>query len=154
VPQRYTVPALPLTKILRIGIANPLFHLVRPMAFALHTLPLNRVRKKHGLQPLGFDLLRVYTDGDYTLYADAPELYPQHHLPTNHSSSGSIIWPPPSHKPDWWESLPTTKPIVYITLGSSGQGRLLHFSTASAVLASGNSNCSNGTERKAGNHSL
>lgn len=125
VRQHYTVPNIPLTKIFPIPIANALFQMVRPIAFSLHTMPLNRVRRKFGLPPLGFDLRRVYTDADHTLYADIPELFPAHDLPANHTYLGPVIWSPPIETPDWWDTLPTDKPIVYVTLGSSGQGQLL-----------------------------
>jgi UDP:flavonoid glycosyltransferase YjiC (YdhE family) len=36
-----------------------------------------------------------------------------------------VIWSPPIPAPHWWDSLPADKPVVYVTLGSSGQGRLL-----------------------------
>jgi UDP:flavonoid glycosyltransferase YjiC (YdhE family) len=125
VRQHYTVPDIPITKILPVAVADHLFNFVRPMAFALHTFPLNRVRRKFGLPSLGFDLRKVYTDADYTFYADVPELFPAHDLPQNHSFLGPIIWSPPIDKPAWWDTLPKARPIVYVTLGSSGQGRLL-----------------------------
>lgn len=125
VAQRYRVPNIPLTKFLPISVATMLFRTVRPMAFALHSRPLNGVRRRHSLPALGFDLRRVYTDADHTLYADVAELFPPRRLPSNHSYLGPVIWSPPIPMPDWWDSLPADKPIIYVTLGSSGQGRLL-----------------------------
>lgn len=123
--QSYTVPRLPLTRLLPIPLANALFGLVRPLAFAAHTVPLNRVRRQYGLAPLGFDLRRIYTDADLSAYADIPELFPTDDLPANHAYLGPVIWSPPLAPPDWWDTLPTDLPLVYVTLGSSGQGQLL-----------------------------
>ena len=97
--QKYTVPELPLTKILGVTAAQALFNLARPLAFALHTLPLNRVRKEHGLKPIGVDLRRIYTWADHTLYADIPELTPTYELPQNHHYIGPVNWSPgiPAH---------------------------------------------------------
>lgn len=125
VEQRYTVPGLPLTRFVPIALANVLFKLVRPLAFALHTIPLNRVRRKHGLPSLGWNLNRVYTDADYTLYADVPQLFPPHDLPPNHAFIGPVLWSPPLPVPDWWDQLPADRPLVYVTVGSSGHGALL-----------------------------
>jgi len=36
-----------------------------------------------------------------------------------------VTWSPPTRLPDWWDALPAARPIVYVTLGSSGQGALL-----------------------------
>lgn len=121
----YAVPNIPLTKILPIHIANALFRMVRPVAFASHSLPLNRVRRKFGLPTLGLDVRRVYTDADYTLYMDVPELFPAFGMPDNHAYLGPVIWSTPSAPPSWWDTLPEDKPLVYVTLGSSGQGKLL-----------------------------
>ncbi|HAT31107.1 MAG TPA: glycosyl transferase family 1 [Janthinobacterium sp.] len=125
VRQRYTVPNIPLTKVLPVKVANLLFRMARPLAFAAHAVPLNRVRRHYGLPSLGGDLRRVYTDADHTLYADIPELFPAHDLPASHTYLGPVIWSPPVETPDWWGKLPQGKPVVYLTLGSSGQGQLL-----------------------------
>ncbi|TFW19283.1 glycosyltransferase [Duganella callida] len=122
---RYTVPSLPMTRVLPIALADPLFRLAQPLAFALHARPLNRVRRKYGLPSLGPDLRRIYTDADHTAYMDVPELFPAHDLPAHHSYLGPVMWAPPIAPPDWWTTLPDERATVYVTLGSSGQGRLL-----------------------------
>lgn len=122
---QYRVPSIPLTRFLPVPVADLLFRAARPIAFALHARPLNNVRRRHGLPALGSDLRRVYTDADRTLYADAAELFPPIGMPVEHSYIGPVTWSPPIPLPDWWEALPQDKPLVYVTLGSSGQGRLL-----------------------------
>jgi len=125
VPQRYTVPAIALARALPIALADRLFRLARPLAFALHSMPLNRVRRAYRLPSLGYDLRRVYADADYVLYPDIPEMFPAVGLPDHHAYLGPVTWSPPIAPPSWWELLPTDLPVVYVTLGSSGQGALL-----------------------------
>lgn len=122
---QYRVPNIPLTRFLPVPVADLLFRAARPIAFALHARPLNNVRRRHGLPALGSDLRRVYTDADRTLYADAAEMFPPVGMPVEHSYIGPVTWSPPIPLPDWWDDLPQGKPLVYVTLGSSGQGRLL-----------------------------
>ena len=123
--QRYPIPEHPLAKLFGPRIAQALFDVARPLVFAQHTLPLNRVRKRHGLPPLGFKLNRVYTDADHVLYADVPEMFTMQGLPGSHHFLGPILWSPPVAKPAWWHRIPLDRPILYVTLGSSGQARLL-----------------------------
>ena len=121
----YPIPELPFTRITGLKVGQALFDLVRPFAFALHARPLNQVRRKYGLAPLGSDLGKAYTSADYTLYADIPELVKTRHLPGNHRFLGPILWSTQTPLPDWWDSLPQDKPIVFLTLGSSGRADLL-----------------------------
>ncbi len=121
----YPVPSLPLTRLLPISLASVLFRLAQPLAFALHTRPLNQIRRKYGMASLGHDIRRTYTDADQVLYADLPEFFPDLVLPENHHFIGPIIWKPPVATPLWWDSLSTERPIIYVTLGSSGHGNLL-----------------------------
>lgn len=121
---RFRVPDIPMTRFLPVSVADPLFRAALPIAFALHARPLNAVRRRHGLPALA-GLRRVYTDADHTLYADAAEMFPPVHMPANHSYIGPVTWSPPIPFPDWWDTLPQDRPLVYVTLGSSGQGTLL-----------------------------
>jgi UDP:flavonoid glycosyltransferase YjiC (YdhE family) len=125
VAQRYRVPAIPLSRWLPVPLAQRLFDLVRPVAFALHSRPLNRVRRNYRLPSLGRDLRRIYTDADYVLYTDTPEMFPAQDLPRTHSYLGPVTWSPATALPSWWDALPDERDIVYVTLGSSGQGALL-----------------------------
>ena len=123
--QRFPLPQLPMVDWIGLPAARALFNAVRPLAFALHTRPLNRVRRENGLAPLGTDLRRIYTDADQTLYADVPDLVPTYDLPANHHYLGPILWSPDVASPPWWDDLKTDRPIVYVTMGSSGSVTLL-----------------------------
>lgn len=121
----YPVPDLPMTRILGVPLAQKLFDLARPIAFALHARPLNQVRRRYGMPPLGHDLRVVYAWGDYTLYADVPELVATRPLPANHRYLGPPLWSTGVPLPEWWGRLPQNKPVILLTLGSSGQAELL-----------------------------
>ena len=123
--QHFPVPELPIARRLGLPIAQGLFQLARPFAFAYHTLPLNRIRREYGLPSLGFDLRRIYTEADHTLYADVPEMAPTFGRPDNHHYLGPILWSPPVELPMWWQDVPRDRPVVYVNLGSSGRRELL-----------------------------
>jgi UDP:flavonoid glycosyltransferase YjiC (YdhE family) len=122
---RYPAPDLPVTRLLGRRLGGALFALARPIAFALHTRPLNRVRRGYGLASLGLDLRRVYTDADGVLYADIPELHPTEGAPPTHHYLGALLWSPAVPLPSWWGYLPADRPRIYVTLGSSGRRDLL-----------------------------
>lgn len=122
---RYPVPDLPVTRLLGVGLGQFLFDAVRPLAFALHARPLNRARRRFGLPSLGHDLRRAYAWGDQTWYADVPEVIPTRSLPPNHRYLGPVLWSARPAAPSWWHSLPRDRPIVCVTLGSSGRADLL-----------------------------
>lgn len=120
----FPLPEHPLARILGVTAATLMFRAVRPLVFAQHALPLNRLRRRYGLASLG-DLRHAYTHGDYTLYADTPGLVPTANLPRNHRYIGPVLWSPKVELPPWWSGLPQDAPLVYVTLGSSGQADLL-----------------------------
>jgi UDP:flavonoid glycosyltransferase YjiC (YdhE family) len=122
---RFRMPSLPFAHLLSPGLADAAFAIARPLAFAAHALPLNRVRHAYGLPGLGWDVRRVYCDGDLTLYADIPELIPIFSAPTTHRYIGPVLWSPPVELPAWWHDVIAGEPPIYVSLGSSGQARLL-----------------------------
>jgi UDP:flavonoid glycosyltransferase YjiC (YdhE family) len=85
--------------------------------------PYNTVRKSYGLRLLN-SLQEICDCIDrcphWLLYLDIPSLSPTADIPSNHSYLGPPIWSPYVVLPDWWDDLPPDKPVVYLTLRSSG----------------------------------
>ncbi|MDH3979081.1 MAG: glycosyltransferase [Gammaproteobacteria bacterium] len=124
--QRYPIPEHVMARLVGVDLAQALFRLVRPLIFAAHTIPMNRVRKEWGQPLLGTDLRRVYTDADHTLYADVPGFIETAGMPDDHHHFlGPVLWSPPQAFPDWWNEVRNDRPIIYVTPGSSGDSRLL-----------------------------
>lgn len=123
---RFVVPDLPMVKYLGVGLSQHLFDLARPFAFAYHCRPMNALRRHYGLPSLGHDLRHIYTDADLVLFSDVPELYDATASPPDKGLFlGPIQWSPDVPLPDWWSRVDPDTPTIYVTLGSSGDGKLL-----------------------------
>ena len=125
-PARFPLPVLPLTRRLPLPVAGALFAIARPLAFALHCRPMNRLRAQHGLPSLGHDLRRVYSDADHLLIPDIEALFPMQGPAEHFSRVGPLSWSPPV---PWPAGLGAhagdLRPVVYVTLGSSGPPQAL-----------------------------
>ncbi len=121
----FPMPVLPLTQRMPLGIASLLFRVSHRIFMGLQCGPVNALRRHHGLPSLGHDLRRVYTDADRVAYADAVGMFPMRDLPDSHGFIGPVSWSPPVKVPPWWEALPQHRPVVYVTVGSSGSARVL-----------------------------
>lgn len=118
--RRLPLPVLPWTRFAPLAPVSWMFSRAQSLLLAPHTRPINSVRLAHGLPSLGSDLRRVYTDADHTLYADSAELFPLVGAPPGHLHIGPLLWSPPGSRPDWWGDLAPDRPLVYVTMGSSG----------------------------------
>jgi UDP:flavonoid glycosyltransferase YjiC (YdhE family) len=116
---RFPLPDHPIVRVLGERIAAEHFPTALPLVFRHFARPLDRLRRAHGLAPLG-GLLELLTAGDLTLYADAPELVPTARLPATHRFLGPVLWSPEVPLPGWWDAL-DDRPAIYVTLGSSGR---------------------------------
>lgn len=123
--QTFPMPELPFLRVTGVRLGEAVFRTVRPLAFAMHCRPLNRICREFHVPPPGYDLRRVYTEADYVLYADLPELVPIHNAPTNHQHIGPILWEPNVQLPEWWSTIPSSQPLIYVTMGSSGAAEVL-----------------------------
>jgi UDP:flavonoid glycosyltransferase YjiC (YdhE family) len=121
----FHMPPGNLTRMLGQAIADRIFDLARPFVFKAHAKHLNRLRKRHGLPPIGKNLHDVHTFADHTLYADVPDMFSMKTRPSNHHFIGPINWSPNIQLPIWWNDLPNDKPIAYVTCGSSGSEQQL-----------------------------
>lgn len=122
---RFPVPDIPLTRWLGVALAQHIFDAVRPMVFKAHAQPLNRVRRRFGLPAIKGDLREAYSWGDATWYADMPDLLDMQPLPPWHRFIGPVLWASGGELPDWWSRLPEDRPLVVVSLGSSGRADFL-----------------------------
>jgi UDP:flavonoid glycosyltransferase YjiC (YdhE family) len=122
---RFRMPSLPFVSRLGEKLSTALFRMGRPIGFALHARPMNRLRRDYALPGLGWDVRRVYCDGDVTLYADIPALVPVFGAPPTHRYIGPVLWSPPVAPPPWWDPVLNGEPPIYVSLGSSGPSALL-----------------------------
>lgn len=121
----FPLPEHPLTRVMGVALAQQLFRLVRPSVFAYHSIAFNKIRREFGLPSLSYNLREIYTEADQTLYADIPHIVPNVCLPSHHHWLGPVLWSPQVQLPNWWPHLPSQRPIIYVTLGSSGEGHRL-----------------------------
>ncbi len=128
---RCPVPEHPLVNVLGVAVMRQILRLSLPMFFAIQAHAFNRLRKAYGLKPYrGRGAHEVFTHGTRTLYLDIPQLYNFEHLSDSEAFIGPVNWEPEIPLPDWWARLPTDRPTVFITPGSSGSPqatqRLIH----------------------------
>jgi UDP:flavonoid glycosyltransferase YjiC (YdhE family) len=119
------LPEHPAVRFFGVKLSRLLFPLLQPVIFRFHSRGFNRLRKAHSLSVLK-GLQEVYTYGAWTLYADIPSCAPTENLPKNHLYIGPIIWSPSVPFPGWWDCLPADSPVIYVTLGSSGNISVIH----------------------------
>lgn len=120
----FPLPDHPIVKLLGIKMAERHFPRAMPAVFSYFARPLNDLRRRHGLAPIG-SLPDVLTYGDYTLYPDVPELVPTAGAPPSHHHLGPVLWSPAIALPPWWSKLDPKRPTAYVTLGSSGRTQAL-----------------------------
>lgn len=85
----------------------------------------NSVRRDLKLKPTD-DLFQQW-QGDLTLLADLPSYAPTKALPDNVKYVGPLVWEPKGMKlPAWWNKMEgSTGPLVYLTMGSTGDHKLI-----------------------------
>ena len=104
------------------GFTQRYFDLVRPLAFWLYTRPINRLRRRHGLKSFGSSTGRALYGADDVLYVDPPGIVRMRtQLPANHRFLGAPMWSPDVALPPWWDDLSPDRPLIYVSLGSTGK---------------------------------
>ena len=125
---RHIVPEYRWVSWLGHRLAQALFVSFRKLGFAHHASPVNRLRRSYGLPSLGNDFGRLLIDGDFTCFADSPQVVPMDRLEVNQRFIGPVPWSPKVTLPPWWEKMRhegETVPLVYVNLGSSGPPEVL-----------------------------
>lgn len=117
--ERWPVPDHPIVRLVGVERAEKYFPQALPKVFGHFAAPLNQLRKRHGMAPFA-SLSHQLCFGDSVLYPDVPELCPlTDAAPASHHFLGAVQWSPPVTAPlDLTGD--RTLPLVYVTLGSSG----------------------------------
>lgn len=103
-----------------------IYRIVLPKIFELQGAGINKLRLEHGLPPYK-DYLTGFTHGDHVLLLDMPELVPSDELlPSNHHYVGPVTWSANHPLPPWWDQIDQNKPIIYVSIGSSGDTRVIN----------------------------
>ena len=118
VRERWPVPDHPIVRLVGVELAEKYFPQALPKVFGHFAAPLNSLRKRHGLAE--FETLpHQLCFGDSVLYPDVPELCPVAAAPASHHFLGAVQWSPRVAAPPSLSG-DATRPLVYVTLGSSG----------------------------------
>ncbi len=116
----FPLPDHPIVRLLGEKAAARYFPMALPKVFAHFARPVNALRRRHGLPPIG-SLPEVLMHGDATVFPDVPSLVPTEGGPAHHHYLGPVLWAPRVPLPAWWPALEPDRPTVYVTLGSSGR---------------------------------
>lgn len=125
-PERALEPVLPVlafTPYVPLAMAEWMFQQLSGLALRGHAVPMERLRAKYDLPGFGFDLRCCYSDADIRLFANFPPLFPEVRPSATADFIGPITWFPdiagaPGFTCD-------DEPLIYLTMGSSGDARLL-----------------------------
>ena len=119
-------PGSAISRIIGAPLSDLLFKVIHPIEYALYTVPINTILQKYGLPQIAPNIRAYLCHGDYTLHPSDAALYPfRKPLPFGHAFIGPLLWSPQVPTPAWWSHLPNLRPIVYVSLGSTGEPSLL-----------------------------
>ncbi len=123
--KQLTIGHSPLTEWLPVPIGQAIFTAALPAVHWLHTSPMRRLRAEFGLAPTSpEDLFLAYLDADQVLYTDIALLYAE--SPKSASSFiGPCLWEASTTLPSWWGRWPADRPVLYLTMGSTGRQSVL-----------------------------
>lgn len=116
--ESWPVPDHPIVSLVGVERAEKYFPQALPKVFGHFAAPLNAVCKRHGL-PEFETLEQQLCFGDSVLYPDVPELCPLTDAPASHHFLGAVQWSPAVAPPVGLAN-GRAAPLVYVTLGSSG----------------------------------
>jgi len=119
------LPVLGLTQHVPLSLMEPLFRIASPIAFKFHAIAMERLRAEYRLPSFGFNLQRCYTDADLQLFANIPSLFPEIQTSATAKFIGPIAWSPNSDSNEFG-FLDSCDPVIYVTMGSSGDPRVLN----------------------------
>ena len=103
------------------------FSLFHKQLLALHTIPLNLLKKKYNLKGyINYSYFDINCEGDFTLYADHPEYSPLEEMKDCEYYIGPMEWFPPGKLPSLPQEFANKERNVYINMGNMGPVKNIH----------------------------
>ncbi len=124
----------PVTRLLGNRLSQRFFPVLKRQVLRYYAHNFNRSRKRHGLNPAG-DMFRIMESPHGNLIADLPEFIPCDNLPSHFRYIGPLIWEPNVPEPEWLDRLDPSRPSVYLTMGSTGEGGMFRQAVSASVQA-------------------
>ena len=121
---RPELPCLRWTRMAPLPAMRLLYAVAKPFTLQWHGSSLKKLYRSHGIA-VPADLRSLWTEADLVLYADLPGLFPDLTDTPSRRFVGPVIWSPPVEPPKWWSRLPDDRPVAYVSVGSSGDRRIL-----------------------------
>ena len=104
------------------------FSLFHKQLLALHTIPLNLMKKKHHLRDyINYSYFDINCEGDFTLYADHPDYSPLEEMKDCEFYIGPMEWFPPFELPSLPQEFANKRQNVYINMGNMGPVENIHY---------------------------
>jgi len=116
-PDTHPVP-LAMKRMFGTRLADALWIRVLNLIQRYKLSPYYYASKKYHLEKKS--LIPDLVEGDYNLILDTELLGPTRDLPPNFLQVGPVIWSPDLPLPSWVKDLDRKRPVIYVTMGSSG----------------------------------
>lgn len=84
-----------------------------------------KLSRKHGLKT-SVTATNCLAGKDITLLSDVQEYFPTKNLPGNYHYIGPLTWKSASDQPAWWPPEKGKRPLIYVTMGTTGIGDFFH----------------------------
>ncbi len=123
----YPLPETSVVRALGETVANFVVSLFLPVVLKINFFNMVfKLRKSLRTAGLNFtDYRQVITDGDVTVYCDTESLIPLKKQTEQKTFVGPLLWSMPVALPSWWSQLDPKKKRVFLSLGSSGDAKVL-----------------------------
>lgn len=123
--QKRQTPEIPLLSKVSLKNKERLFKIMLPLVTKRYIKGFNELRVNAGLHPVN-SMEEMHCNGDLNLYLDVPSLAPTRPLSKEHMYIGPITEFVDNELPTWWNKIDSIKkPIIYFSLGSTGNLALL-----------------------------
>ncbi|MCX5886354.1 MAG: glycosyltransferase [Proteobacteria bacterium] len=116
-PDTHPIP-LAMKKVLGKSLADASWIKVLNLLQRYKLAPYYHAFKQYHLEKKA--LIPELVVGDFNLILDTELLGPTRDLPANFLQSGPVIWSPDLPLPSWVKDLDRKRPVIYVTMGSSG----------------------------------